>query len=269
MNHPCLVTLERDSAPRTLFSGDQLVEVDLPPGTRCIYPKPPLEPLRDPDAAIRYALNHPLGSDPLHAQLKPGMKVTIAVDDISLPLPPMRRPDVRERLVTILLEMLADHGVEDIEIIVATGVHRRMKPAEIRHMVGDRIFDAYWPDRLYNHDAEDSANIVEDRRDRARRGARAQSPRRRERLAHLRELELRADERRPQIGRRGALQLPEPARAPQPALHPRLGQLHGSRALAARERHRADGPPRARKAQCFHDRDDGEQPHVRSLRSIS
>jgi len=31
MNHPCLVTLERDSAPRVLFSGDRLVEVDLPP----------------------------------------------------------------------------------------------------------------------------------------------------------------------------------------------------------------------------------------------
>jgi hypothetical protein len=160
MNHPSLVTLERDSAPRTLFSGDQLVEVDLPPGTRCIYPKATLEPLRDPDAAIRYALNHPLGSDPLHARLRPGMKVTIAVDDISLPLPPMRRPDIRQRLVTIVLEMLADHGVEDVEIIVATGVHRRMKAQEIRWMLGDRIFDAYWPDRLYNHDAEDTANIV-------------------------------------------------------------------------------------------------------------
>jgi nickel-dependent lactate racemase len=65
----------------------------------------------------------------------------------------MRRPDVRERLLTIVLEMLADHGVEDVEIIVATGVHRRMKAHEIRHMVGDRIFDAYFPDRLYNHDA--------------------------------------------------------------------------------------------------------------------
>jgi hypothetical protein len=160
MNHPSLVTLERDSAPRVLFSGDRLVEVDLPPGTRVIYPKAPLEGLRDPDAAIRYALNHPLGSDPLHARLRPGMKVTIAVDDISLPLPPMRRPDARERMLTIVLEMLADHGVDDIEIIVATGIHRRMKESEIRHMLGDRIVDAYWPDRLYNHDAEDSANMV-------------------------------------------------------------------------------------------------------------
>ncbi len=161
MHHPSLVTLERDSAPRVLFAGDRLVEVDLPAGTRCIYPKPTIAPLKDPDAAIRYALSHPLGSEPLYAKLRPGMKVTIAVDDISLPLPPMRRPDARERVLTIVLELLADHGVEDIEIIIATGVHRKMKAHEVRHIVGDRIFDAYWPDRLYNHDAEDKANLVE------------------------------------------------------------------------------------------------------------
>jgi nickel-dependent lactate racemase len=160
MTHPCVVTLERDSAPRVLFSGDQLIEVDLPAGTRCIYPKPPLTPLKDVDAAIRYALNHPYGSDPLHAKLRPGMKLTVAVDDISLPLPPMRLPDIRERVLTIVLELCADHGVDDIEIIIATGVHRRMKAHEIRRMLGSRIFDAYWPDRLYNHDAEDKDNMV-------------------------------------------------------------------------------------------------------------
>ncbi|MEB2312709.1 MAG: lactate racemase domain-containing protein [Sorangiineae bacterium] len=160
MDHPCLVTLDRDSAPRVLFSGDRLVEVDLPAGTRCIYPKPPLEPLKDPNAAIRYALSHPLDSEPLYAKLRPGMKVTIAIDDISLPLPPMKRPDSRERILTVVLELLADHGVDDVELIVATGIHRRMKASEIRHMVGDRIFDAYFPDRLYNHDAEDPDGIV-------------------------------------------------------------------------------------------------------------
>src|SRR6187551_1731814 len=160
MNHPCVVTLERDSAPRTVFSGDQLIEIDLPAGTRCIYPRPTIEPLKDVDAAIRYALNHPEGSDPLHAKLRPGMRVTIAIDDISLPLPPMKRPDVRERMLTILLALLADHGVDDIHLIVATGLHRRMKPFEIRHMVGDKIYDAFAPDRLYNHDAEDKHNLV-------------------------------------------------------------------------------------------------------------
>ncbi|HEX2672478.1 MAG TPA: lactate racemase domain-containing protein, partial [Polyangiaceae bacterium] len=161
MNHPCLVTLERESAPRVLFAGDRLVEVDLPPGTRCIYPKPPAEGLKDPDAAIRYAINHPLGCEPLYAKLRPGMKVVIAIDDISLPLPPMRRPDVRERVLTVVLQMLADHGVEDVEMIIATSVHRRMTGDEIRHIVGDRIYNAYYPDRLYNHDAEDPHGMKE------------------------------------------------------------------------------------------------------------
>jgi hypothetical protein len=30
----------------------------------------------------------------------------------------------------------------------------------VRHIVGDRIFDAYWPKRLYNHDAEDRDNMA-------------------------------------------------------------------------------------------------------------
>ena len=160
MSHPCVVTIDTRSAPRTLFSGDRLVDVDLPTGTRVVYPKPPLEPLKDVDAAIRYAINHPYGSEPLHAKLKPGMKVTIAIDDISLPLPPMRRPDIRERVLTIVLDLLADHGVDDVELIIATSVHRRMKDWEVRHVVGDRIFDAYWPKKLYNHDAENAANMT-------------------------------------------------------------------------------------------------------------
>jgi len=159
MTHPCVVTLDSRSAPRTLFSGDQLVDVDLPTGTRVVYPKPPLAALNDVDAAIRYAINHPVGSEPLYAKLRPGMKVTIAIDDISLPLPPMRRPDIRERVLTIVLDLLTDHGVDDVEIIIATSVHRRLKAFEVRHIVGDRIFDAYWPRKLYNHDAEDADNM--------------------------------------------------------------------------------------------------------------
>jgi lactate racemase len=159
-DHPLVVTIDKRSAPRAVFSGDTVSEVDLPVGSRVIYPRPPMEALKDVDAAIRYALNHPLGTDPLHAKLRPGMKVVIAIDDVSLPLPPMRRPDARERVLTIVLQMLADHGVEDVEIIIATSIHRRMTADEVRHAVGDKIFGAYWPDRLYNHDAEDPKGMT-------------------------------------------------------------------------------------------------------------
>lgn len=160
MTHPCLVTLDRDSAPRVLFSGDRLVEVDLPAGTRVLYPKPPIEPLKDVKAAIRYAINNPYNSEPLYAKLKPGMKVTIALDDLSVPLPAMQRPDVRQSVLEVVLPLLADHGVDDVEMIIALSVHRRMKGREVRHIVGEKIFNAYWPDKLYNHDAEDPDGMV-------------------------------------------------------------------------------------------------------------
>lgn len=155
-----VVTIDTDSAPRILFYGEDFLCEDLPVGTRVIYPKRPLVGLPNPRAAIRYALNHPENSEPLHALLEPGMKVTIALDDISLPLPPMKRPDIRETILDIVLEMLADHGVDDIHIIIATSLHRRMHDWEVRRMVGDKVYDAYWPDRLYNHDACDPEGMV-------------------------------------------------------------------------------------------------------------
>ena len=101
-----VVYIDKDSAPRLIFSGEDILCEDLPVGTRVVYGKPPIEGLHNPGAAIRYAINHPLDADPLYAQLAPGMRVTIALDDISLPLPPMRTPDIRQTILEILLELL-------------------------------------------------------------------------------------------------------------------------------------------------------------------
>jgi lactate racemase len=101
-----------------------------------------------------------VGMDPLPALLRRGMKLTIAFDDISLPLPPMRRPDIRQRIIEMILEMAADKGVDDIDLIVANSLHRRMTAKEIERAVGERVFSAFWPDHLYNHDAEDPDNIT-------------------------------------------------------------------------------------------------------------
>ncbi|MEW5854386.1 MAG: lactate racemase domain-containing protein [Myxococcota bacterium] len=155
-----IVHTDKNSPPRVLYYGDDFRLEHLPVGTRVIFPKPPMAALNHPDAAIRYALNHPEEDEPLYAKLFPGMTVTIAIDDISLPLPPMKRPDIRERILNILLQILGDHGVTDIEIVIATSFHRRMKDWEVRHIVGDKVFNAYWPDRLYNHDAEDEGMEV-------------------------------------------------------------------------------------------------------------
>ncbi|MDE0263044.1 MAG: lactate racemase domain-containing protein [Bryobacterales bacterium] len=157
----CVRELSAASADRLLWYGEDLIRVKLPAGTRVIYPKPSIPGLPDRDAAIRYALEHPEQAAPLRSQLRSGAKVTIAIDDISLPLPKMKRPDLRQSVLAILLEMLEQEGVTDVEMVIANSFHRRMEPFEIRWSVGREIFDAFYPHRLYCHDGEDPACIVE------------------------------------------------------------------------------------------------------------
>src|SRR5260221_188687 len=126
------VFIDTDSAPRVLHCGESLLEARLPVGTRVVYPRPPIAPVSDAHEAIREAIENPLGCDPLPAQLRPGMRVTIAMDDISLPLPPMERPDVRQTALQVLLPILAEAGVDDIHLLVANSRHRKMTESQMR-----------------------------------------------------------------------------------------------------------------------------------------
>lgn len=157
----CVRELSAASADRLLWYGEDLIRVKLPAGTRVIYPKPSIPGLPDRDAAIRFALEHPEQAAPLRSQLRPGAKVTIAIDDISLPLPKMNRPDLRQSVLAVLLEMLEQEGVTDVEMVIANSFHRRMEPFEIRWSVGREIFDAFYPHHLYCHDGDDPGGIVE------------------------------------------------------------------------------------------------------------
>jgi hypothetical protein len=161
MSRPGFVLEVDERTPPILFHQGEGFRLErLPLGTRVVYPPEPLPGLPDVEAAIARALERPVGSDPLRALLRPGMRLTIAVDDISLPLPPMRPPDVRGRVIEQVLELAARAGVDDVRIIMATSLHRRMTAAEIRRALGERVFRSFWPEALTNHDAEDRANLV-------------------------------------------------------------------------------------------------------------
>ncbi len=153
--------VDRSTPPTLMWHGEGWRLEQLPVGSRVVYPPEPVEPLADPDGAIRYALLHPMGdSAPLPALLRPGMRVTIAFDDVSLPLPPMRAPDVRQRVIEAVLDMAAEGGVDDVVLVAALALHRRMTEAELRHALGDRIYDAFAPHGLLTqHDAEDPLNL--------------------------------------------------------------------------------------------------------------
>ncbi len=152
-----VLDVDRSTPPILFWRGEGFSLEKLPAGrTRVIYPAEALPALKDVDGSIRDALLHPIDSDPLPALLFPGMKLTIAFDDVSLPLPKMRRPDIRQRVIEAVLDLAADAGVDDVHLIAALALHRRMTEAELRHAVGDRVYDAFAPrGLLYNHDAED------------------------------------------------------------------------------------------------------------------
>src|SRR5438067_1909841 len=157
-----VLDVDRSTPPTLFWHGEGFHMERLPVGSRVIYGPEPLDPLDDPDAAIRHALLNPVGgTEPLPALLRPGMKLTIAFDDVSLPLPPMRRPDNRQRVIEAVLDMAAEAGVDDVVLIAALALHRRMHDFELRHALGDRVYEAFEPNgRLWQHDAEDPAELV-------------------------------------------------------------------------------------------------------------
>ena len=152
-----VLEVDERTPPLLVHEGEGFRMQTFPLGTRVVYPPDPLPGVRDVNAAIRHALLHPVGdSQPLPELLKPGMRLTIAVDDISIPLPPMTLPDIRQRILEHVIELAARAGVEDVKIVVATALHRRMTASEIRRMVGERVFRSFYPDDLSNFDGEDA-----------------------------------------------------------------------------------------------------------------
>ena len=55
--------------------------------------------------------------------MRPGMRLTIAIDDISIPLPPMQSPDIRQLVLEEVIELAARRGVEDIKLTMANSLH--------------------------------------------------------------------------------------------------------------------------------------------------
>lgn len=155
------VVVQTAASPRRAIAfGERFLHEKVPVGTRVVFPNAPLSPLPDVPAAIRHALWHPIGADPLPSKLRPGMKITVAVDDISVPLPPMVTPDVRQLMLEACFQLFDEYGVEDVEVVVATAFHRRMNADEIERMVGKKLYKRLSPKQLYNHDAEKPDGMV-------------------------------------------------------------------------------------------------------------
>ena len=162
MGRPGFVLEVDERTPSILVNEGEGFRLErFPLGTRVIYPPDSLPGVADLDREISDALLHPHGEEPLPQLLHAGMRLTIVFDDLSLPLPQMRSPDVRGRIIEHVLELAAAAGVDDVELIAANSLHRRMTEAELRRTVGERVFRSFYPGHLRNHDAEDRSALVE------------------------------------------------------------------------------------------------------------
>src|SRR4029450_3667544 len=162
MGRPGFILEVDDRTPPLLVpDGDRFRFEKFPLGTRVIYPAESLARVPDLGEGINAALDPPLESDPLSALLEPAMRLTIAFDDISIPTPRMRRPDIRGKVIEAVLPRAAAAGVDDVALISANGLNRRMTSEELEYIVGERVFRSFYADGLLtNHDAEDANNLA-------------------------------------------------------------------------------------------------------------
>ncbi|HVM14782.1 MAG TPA: lactate racemase domain-containing protein [Egibacteraceae bacterium] len=161
MSRPGFVLeVDERTPPLVVHRGEGFGLESFPLGARVLYPPDSLPGIRDVGAAIQGALDAPLDSEPLDELLSAGMRLTVVFDDISIPLPQMVLPDIRQRVIEAVLERAAAAGVDDVELVAANAVHRRMTPTELKRMLGERVFRSFWPDHLRNHDAEDPDGLT-------------------------------------------------------------------------------------------------------------
>src|SRR5258708_18859407 len=135
-----VMEVDRNTPPWLFHSGEGVRLERLRLGARIVSPPDPLDAIAHPERAIKRALAKPLDDDPLKSLLRSGMKLTIAFDDLSLPLPPMAAPDVRQLVMEEVIDMAAEAGIEDIHLVAAPRLHRRATGAENLHIFSGRDF---------------------------------------------------------------------------------------------------------------------------------
>ena len=137
---------------KTTFSfGKNGIEVSVPDSYACrVVRSHTASAIGDGSAALAYALDHPIGCDPLVKMAAGKRSAAIAVCDITRPAP-------NEITLPPLLARLQEAGIppEAVTILIATGLHRGATQDEVETIVGAEIARKY---RVVSHDARDLAS---------------------------------------------------------------------------------------------------------------
>jgi len=101
---------------------------------------------------VQQSLLRPIDSVPVKNLVSAGERAVIIISDST-------RASASDVILPILVEQLNSAGIPDdnIDIVVALGIHRPQTEEEKRTLTGRSIFDRI---RVFNHDAYDSKNLV-------------------------------------------------------------------------------------------------------------
>ncbi len=147
------------------FSGNDILNARLPAGSNILYAPAAVPGIakRDVPAAVVRAFEQPLGMEPLSELVDASSKILIAFDDNCQPFPSTPKPDPRQQSLEALIPLLYSYGVkkENLRLICAVALHRKMKKFEMAAMVGPKIMAEFYPDQLTNYDAEDPEDIAD------------------------------------------------------------------------------------------------------------
>jgi lactate racemase len=134
--------------------GKEWLEFSIPAGMSATAAvSKPSEPIGDVQAAIRDALQNPIGARPLRLQAKKGDRACIVFTDIT-------RASPDHLLVPALLEELALAGVQDqdITLLCGIGMHRPSTLEEKGVKLGEEILRRY---RVIDNEPQNPAALVD------------------------------------------------------------------------------------------------------------
>lgn len=127
-------------------------------------PDPPCLP-QDPvslyDATLD-SVRHPIGMEPLAELAKPDSKVVFVIPDIVKG--GLQPTSHRKISIRVCLDELYRAGVkkENITLLFSNGLHPRTPPEEARQILGDELFNEFYPSgQITSHDSEDPDNLID------------------------------------------------------------------------------------------------------------
>ncbi|MEM3692535.1 MAG: nickel-dependent lactate racemase [Candidatus Bathyarchaeia archaeon] len=134
--------------------GERKIKVRMPDKLSPFLVEPrKMEASRDPNFELRMAIDHPYGERGLGDLVESGDRVSIVVSDATRPTP-------SRLILPPLLDRLSKEGVkkEDIEIFIATGLHKPPTDSEILRILGEETLRKGI--RVINHDAFDVKSLA-------------------------------------------------------------------------------------------------------------